>query len=451
LADLQARAERSFAAVRAAVGSLEAGGHLREVTRFWIVNGFAAFADAAACARLAAMEEVGFVYRQRGPSGLVQGRAGAGGRGRRATAGRGELAGTLAKRDALVEGPFSADGLDVPWNLKKVRADAAWRDHGATGAGVVVAVLDTGLLPLPPLVPALWRNRGETLDGRDNDGNGYVDDVFGYDFAADSPECLGDGERPHGTMCASIIAGRPHGTPRTVTGVAPRASLMVLRGGGQLAAYEYAARHGADVLSMSYMWIDEELGHYRGVYRTAHEHLAALGVLSLGGAGNFGRSHPANRQIAVPKDIPCVLAVAGIGADGTRPAFGSEGPVLWSGVRFYDDHPASAPLRKPDLTACNSDIPVWGRLAFPNARILQDLGNGTGLITGPRGNSFAGPHVAGVAALVWSVEPELTAFELAELLTGTAQDLGPEGPDTTYGAGLVQADAALRAARARRR
>src|SRR5262249_55760208 len=163
--------------------------------------------------------------------------------------------------------------------------------------------------------------------------------------------------------------------------------------------YEYALANGADVISMSYMWISIELGDYRGLFRTAHEHLAAAGVLSLGGAGNFAQTNPRGKQIATPKDIPCVLAVAGLVEDGTRPRFSSEGPVTWSGVRFYDDWLEGSPLRKPDLSACNGGFPVWGLLTHPRATVLWRGADGYGLIQGPQGNSFAGPHVAGVAAL----------------------------------------------------
>lgn len=447
IADLQARAERSFAAVRETVDRLQQEDLLRDVARFWIVNGFAADATAAACERLAARPEVGFVYRQRGPAGLVQQgtrRAGRGGGAARREAFE------LAQRLFAAAGPepaFSLDGLTIPWNLQRIQADRAWQEQHALGDGVVVAVLDAGIAATPPLVQALWRNPKELQDGEDDDHDGHADDLFGWDFGGDSPFCIGDAAEPHGSMCAGIIAGRPFGEPRTLTGVAPRARLMSLRGGGQLRAYEYALTHGADVLSMSYMWIGIELGNYRGLFRTAHEHLAAAGVLSLGGAGNFARSHPEGRQIATPKDIPCVLAIAGIGEDGKRPAFSSMGPVTWSGVRFFDDHPRSAPLLKPDLSACNSGFPVWGPVAFAKAKTVWKGDDGFGLITGPQGNSFAGPHVAGVAALVWSANPELMPWEVARILADTAKDLGEPGPDTSFGAGLVQAADAVAAAR----
>lgn len=76
---------------------------------------------------------------------------------------------------------FSAEGLEVPWNLTRIQAPAAWSEEGATGKGVVIALCDSGLMVAPPLVSALWRNDGEKLNGTDDDDNGYVDDLFGYD------------------------------------------------------------------------------------------------------------------------------------------------------------------------------------------------------------------------------------------------------------------------------
>jgi len=450
LAALHARADRAYAAIEPTVKRLVAAGKLRQVQRFWIVNGLAADATGDAVRALAACPQVAFVHRQTEPGdgqNHVQARA------RRWLEERAhdrDLA--LARLAARGAEPAALDreGATMPWNVTRIRADKAW-DGGALGQGVVVALLDTGVLVVPPVVDALWRNPREKVDGKDDDGNGYADDVFGWDFAGDTALVVGDGPQSHGTMCGGIIAGRPGGEPRTLTGIAPRARLMVLRGMGSLRAYEYAASMGADVLSMSYMWINVELGSYRGVFRTAHEHLAACGIVAVGGAGNFGRSAPEGRQIALPKDIPCVIAAAGIGEGGTAPPFSSRGPCTWSEVPFFEDYPASAPLAKPDVTGCSSGVPVWHWKTMRNGRepkVVAEAGGELGLILGPQGNSFAGPHAAGVAALMLSANPELTAWRVKELMEATCLDLGAEGRDPVYGAGLLQADAAVAAARA---
>ncbi|MEZ5962214.1 MAG: S8 family serine peptidase [Planctomycetota bacterium] len=449
LATLHERADRSFAAVAATVAELEGKGDLRDVTRFWIVNGFAAAATKDAVQALAALPEVAFVHRQTEPGdGQHHVRA----RDRRWLEQRAEdqaralahLAARPAESDAL-----EREGTIVPWNVQRVRADKAW-DAGALGQGVVVALLDTGVLPVPALLDALWRNPQETANGKDDDGNGYVDDLLGWDFGGDTPYVVGDGPQSHGTMCGGIIAGRAGGEPRTLTGVAPRARLMVLRGMGSLRAYEYAASMGADVLSMSYMWIRVELGSYRGVFRTAHEHLAACGVVAVGGAGNFGRTAPEGRQIALPKDIPCVIAAAGVDEAGRVPAFSSRGPCTWDDVPFFADYPPEQPLMKPDVTGCAAGVPVWHWKTLRNgrqAKVVAEVSADMGLVVGPQGNSFAGPHAAGVAALMLSANRELTPWRIKALMEATCKDLGDPGRDVVYGAGLLQADAAVAAAR----
>jgi len=451
LADLHARASASWQQVAAAVTQLQQGGHLQHLQRFWIVNGFAADADGAAVQALAALPAVAFVHRQTQPGRSQQQTE------RRAAdwlkqRGEDEQRALALLRGRGPEGPFSSATLTVPWNLQAIHADAAWR-LGASGQGVVIAMLDSGVLCMPPLVEALWQNPEEQPDGIDNDGNGLVDDLFGWDFDGGTRFVVGDGAQSHGTMCGGILAGRPWGEPRTVTGVAPRAQLMVLRGMGSLRAYEYAATMGADVLSMSYMWIGRELGSYRGVFRTAHEHLAACGVVAVGGAGNFAKTQPEGRQIALPKDIPCVITASGIGKDGSAPPFSSRGPCTWADVPFFRDYPAEAPLHKPDVAGCAAGFPVWHWQAFPGreVKVLWGDKQGVGLIQGPQGNSFSGPHAAGVAALVLSVCPELPAWRVKEVLEQSAKDLGDPGWDATYGNGLLQADAAVRAARAIRR
>jgi subtilisin family serine protease len=69
------------------------------------------------------------------------------------------------------------------------------------------------------------------------------------------------------------------------------------------------------------------------------------------------------------------------------------------------------------------------------------------LVIGPEGNSFSAPHTAGVAALLLSANPELNAWEVKRLMEQTCKDIGPKGRDTTYGAGLLQALDAVRAAK----
>lgn len=443
LKTLKEKSEASWKAISGDVEKLTNDGAIRNLERFWIVNGFACDATGAACRKLAESEHVSFVYRQRGP--VMQ-----------HVKGPKKLAQDEQQKkvyeDVLKDwkddtnDAFSTEGLEIPWNLRRIQADAVWKEEKVAGQGVVVALSDSGMMTAPSLMRALWKNPRETLDGKDDDGNGYVDDLFGYDFAARSYYALGDSPLlPHGSMCAGIIAGRPLNAKKLVTGVAPRARLMMLRGMGYLKAYEYALANGADIISMSYMWVAIDLGNYRGVFRTAHEHLAAGGVVSVGGAGNFANM-PKGQQIALPKDIPCVIAAAGIVEDGSKAPASSEGPCSWKGVKFYDE---AEPLQKPDVTGVFGGYPVWSRAQLPSKKweIFSKEADGFALVIGPQGNSFSGPHAVGVAALMLSANPDLNAWDVKRSMEETCKDLGEKGRDTTYGAGLLQALDAVRAAK----
>jgi subtilisin family serine protease len=451
VASLHQKANESWAAVKSELTKLETTGDLKDVRRFWIVNGFACEADSAACKALAARPDVSFVYLQTGPPGLRQHDKSAQNTGaddprRKAT----EAMMAAAKDDLNV--PFTTQGIEIPWDLKQIQADQVWEKEGVTGQGAVVAVNDAGIFDIPSLEPALWRNPKETLNGKDDDGNGYVDDVFGWDAGEQHGNVMGNTGVSHGTICSAIIGGRPTAEKKLVTGVAPRSRLMIVNGMGYFSGFEYALTNGADVFSMSYMFVNIEIGNYRGVYRLAAENMTAAGVLLCGGAGNFAKTAPEGKQITIPKDIPCVLAAAGTLEDGSRPAFSSKGPVTWSGVKFYNDFPADKPLIKPDVSAPAGGFPCWGLAGEirPQWTILFKGAKGDVLVNGPQGNSFAGPHAAGVAALMFSANKEINVWQVKRIIEETCKDMGEPGRDTLHGAGVVQALAAVRRAKALR-
>ena len=457
---LQSKANKSFTKLGPTLLKLMSDGELRNIQRYWIVNGFACEATGKAAKSLAKFKPVSFIYRQRkAEQHLVP----ATGKQKSFKKQHKLHAKILANYQDDADQPWDPSKYEIPWNLKRIGADRAWAGSsevkGVTGRGVVIAVLDSGMMSIDSLTSGLWINSGESLNGRDDDNNGYVDDVFGYDFRGNNPYTVDVSKPAHGTLCAGIVAGRPAGDMRErpiVTGIAPRAKIMPLVGNGQLKAYEYALSNGADILSMSYTWDAQELGHYRGLVRTAHEHLSAAGVVSVGGAGNYNGKRPKGWQIGTPKDIPCVIAAAGVTEDGKIAKASSRGPVSWAGVRYFDTEsespPEGKPKSKPDVTGCIGGYPMWTHIdlwegaKLKRLRVVHTDSDGYILATGPRGNSFSGPHVAGVAALMLEANPNLPVWHLKRLLESTCTDLGPEGRDTTFGAGMLQADKAVEAA-----
>jgi subtilisin family serine protease len=305
---------------------------------------------------------------------------------------------------------------------------------------VVIALLDTGIeYRHPDVRNRLWTNRGEVPNnGLDDDGNGFIDDYYGYDFLAGSPEVLPTSE-PHGAYVAGLLVG--DGTGGTVTGVAPDARVMVLKGSALVftfQAFQYALDMGADIVNMSFSIPD--LGNLRGLWRLAADNATAAGLVLVSGAGNFRQSQTVPTQLRTPEAIPSVIAVGGVDAGHRVTTFSSGGPVTWSGVKFYDDFPlAAGGLVKPDLAGFPG--PGYTTLA-PSAS-----GGYIGPESAPGGNSFSGPQAAGIAALVLSLDPERTAWDVREILESTARDLGPHGKDNDTGWGLLDAAAAVQAAR----
>ncbi len=328
--------------------------------------------------------------------------------------------------------PFDVNGRTVPWNLKMIEADRVWRQKKVTGDGIVAAMLEGGVnYTHEDLRGNLWSNVHEKPNnGLDDDQNGFIDDYYGFNFRTGSCEVLAAAPKHHhGTMTSGIIAG--DGTGGTITGVAPRARLMLLSGHA-VHAYQYALEQGADVMSMSFSI--PNLGQGRGLWRLMSEHTVCAGLVLVSGCGNFQQKAKIPVQIRIPEGVPCVIGAGGVDQSMQVPSFCSLGPVEWASVRFYADYPLPKGLVKPDV--CGFPGPGYPLLASGSK----------GYCNGRRGNSFSSPHVAGVAALMLSAAAELPAWRVRELLEETAGDLEPKGKDSRTGAGLVNAWKAVAAA-----
>jgi membrane-associated protease RseP (regulator of RpoE activity) len=121
-----------------------------------------------------------------------------------------------------------------------------------------------------------------------------------------------------------------------------------------------------------------------------------------------------------PEDIPnVVFAAAGVQRDLSRTVFSSKGPVLWKTEHYQDGE-----VQKPEVCAFNYGLP----LLLPDGSVLPVATNG---------NSFAGPMFCGSIALMLSADPELLPWDLKEIITSTATDVGPEAVDSETGHGLI--------------
>jgi subtilisin family serine protease len=170
------------------------------------------------------------------------------------------------------------------------------------------------------------------------------------------------------------------------------------------------------------------------------DHAVAAGLLLVGGAGNFRVSHPIPVQHQSPKDVPSVISVGGIDTLRVLRPFSSMGPAEWSSVALYGDYPLPEGIMKPDLVAFPGEgFPVLG---------VEDQGYIDTDSVRIRGNSFSGPQVADIAALIFAEHPGMSVWRVREIIEETARDLGEPGKDNMFGYGLADAYAAVLQARA---
>jgi subtilisin family serine protease len=343
-------------------------------------------------------------------------------------------------RFTLFESPPGNGGdpsPDISWGLTKIGAPAAW-DAGYKGEGAVVAVLDTGCdYEHPDLIGQRWEN-GEEISGTpgvDDDGNGYTDDFYGWNFVDDNNDVHDidpHGVLKHGTHVTGTIAG--DGTMGINTGVAPLSEFMtcVITAGFPYPGYEsgvwdamdYALDNGADVINLS-----GGLYHYqnpdRAAWRETCRNLGIAGMLIIAAAGNddLHGADPPPGEIATPADVPCVIAVGATDSYDVLWEYSSKGPTTWEDVDPYNDYPN---LIKPDLvapgvviTSTKAPGPPWG------------YGDDTG-------TSMAAPHVAGLAALILGDDPDLFPHQVCWKMALTAYDINPLGKDNHYGWGRIR-------------
>ena len=323
------------------------------------------------------------------------------------------------------------------WDLHQIGLSSPelnWPTPGKDPAPIIVAIIDTGLAWNHPdfSLRNLWINDVEIPGNEiDDDMNGYVDDVFGWNFLDHTsvPWDL-DG---HGTLVASIIAAQT-GNGVGVAGVNSKVRIMPLKAvnnaGQSRASYlaeaiVYATNNGARIINLS-------IG---GAGLTRAEQLAidyatARDVLVIAGAGNEGR--PLDNY--GPAGARRVLTVAASDAQDKRLAFSNWGPQV-------------------DLTAPGENIVG---LRAPATDLMRSSGDedyepGTNFVGDDQlyyratGTSFAAPIVAGVASLVWGNKPSLTAVDVRRILEQSARDVETPGRDHLTGFGIVDAKAALAA------
>jgi len=289
---------------------------------------------------------------------------------------------------------------DVPnlsennWGVDAINAPEVWAQN-ITGKGIVVAVVDTGVdYYHPDLDSNIWQNPGEIAgNGIDDDRNGFIDDIRGWDFVYNDNNPMDLDLYGHGTHIAGSIAAERNDFG--ITGVAYNAKIMPVRvldtfGEGELnnvaAGIRYAADNGANVINLS---IGNEF-YPSNLVNAAIEYANNKGSVVVIAAGNSGSSQP---------DYP---------ARNTDRWGIAAGSIDING-RMADtsNRAGSTPL---DYVVAPG-VDIYSTTPDNNYEIET-------------GTSMAAPHVAGVAALVLSTNPTLTPAQVEYILTTTANRNG---------------------------
>lgn len=287
------------------------------------------------------------------------------------------------------------------YGLSQIHAPGFWNYTTGSDA-VIVGDIDSGIdLQHPDLIDNLWTNSGEIAgNGVDDDGNGYVDDIHGYDFANDDGDP--DDDNGHGTHTSGTI-GAQGDNGIGVSGVAWDVSLMALKtldeyGSGTtfdtVLAVEYATMMGVEVTNNSYGG---------GRFNNALYDAIAAGGLFVAAAGNEGTDNDQTASYPASYDLDNIISVAAVDSGRHLANFSQYGATT------------------VDLGA-------------PGVNILSTFPIEYGSYATFEGTSQAAPHVAGAVALMMALFPDMPLTDIkAALLAGVQPLADLQGKTVTGG------------------
>jgi subtilisin family serine protease len=279
-----------------------------------------------------------------------------------------------------------------------IDAPEAW-DIFTGSADVVVAVIDTGVdYAHRDIDDNMWVNETELngTAGVDDDYNGYVDDIYGYDFCNRDGDPMDD--RGHGTHCAGTIAAETDNA-QDIAGVCWQTRIMAVKfldSGGSgttsnaVKSFYYAVANGADICSNSWGG-----GSYSETLEEALDFAASQGVILVASAGNDNTSNP-----EYPAYYGPMIAVAATNSNDDKASFSNYGGWV-------------------DLAAPGVDI-LSLRASLASSYFGEPYDDYTLILSG---TSMACPHVAGACALLIGANPTLTRDEVYDLLMTTGDPI----------------------------
>ena len=376
---LRAKADASQRGLRGLLATRLQQGSVKSSASFWIFNGFAVTATRDVILELAARPEVLSIE----PDRIIQ-----------------------APTPPTTTSPSSAA---PETNVGVINAPAMW-DLGFRGQGVVVASMDTGVDYTHPDLAPQWRGGGNSW----------------YDPWGEHPTQPTD-VSGHGTWTMGVMVGGDNGG--TAIGVAPQASWIAAK------IFNDGGTSTSSAIHQGFQWLLDPDGNPLTAdaphvvnnswsfnspgcildFEPDLQSLVAAGIAPVFAAGNFG---PNGSTSASPANNPDAVAVGAVDNGDVVASSSSRGPT---------DCGTGSARAFPDLVAPGVSIRT------------SDL---FGLYFSPSGTSMSAPHVSGALALLLGARPGLTVEQQRVALSATALDLGPAGPDDTYGAGRIDVLAA---------
>lgn len=321
--------------------------------------------------------------------------------------------------------------LDDLWGVKLLNMENAW--NFTKGSGVIVAVVDSGVhYSHNDISSNIWTNLQEVngTPGVDDDGNGYLDDIRGWDFSDDDNDP--DDPQGHGSIVAGIIGALGNNNRGTI-GIAPEVRILPVRvldaeGSGYWSdvaeGVRYAADQGAKVINLSLGQID--IFPAEGtLISNAIAYAKAKGAIVVVSAGNGDED---GNALDIGRVMPARLSSA-ISVGALRHA--------------YDTDYGSGPLSRADFSNYGSELDFMA----PGVDILSiyydEAGNDSSTYAVGSGTSMSAPIVTGLVALMLAQDPLATFDDIYRRLRYSSIDMGAAGFDVFYGYGRVDAFRAL--------
>ena len=337
--------------------------------------------------------------------------------------------------DAITNDTYVANGSlwgmygagTSPANQYGSNAATAWAAGKTGSANVVVGIIDEGIqFTHPDLTGQVWTNPFDPADGVDNDGNGYVDDIHGWDFDGNNNTIYDGGNRgssdDHGTHVSGTIGGKAN-NGQGVAGMNWNITIISCkflgkRGGttaNAVKAVDYLndlkTRHNLNIVASNNSWGGGGFSQalYDAVSRANTKNILFVAAAGNGGSDGVGDNNDAVASYPSNMDLPNVIAVAAITSAGALSSFSNYGATT------------------VDIGAPGQGI--WSSTAY---NIYESYS----------GTSMATPHVTGAVALYASVNPGKTAAQIKNAILSSAVPTASLTGKTVTG-GRLEANAAL--------